>query len=127
LFAWEIDSGRLTALTDAKFGVVTGWIDPAGEFVYYLHDEDGSELGHLVRVPFEGGPPQDLTPGMAAYTLRGLGFDGSGATVAFNPVNADGFALYTVDVTSGIGQPRLLPRDSWETWGALLAARGDLA
>jgi dipeptidyl aminopeptidase/acylaminoacyl peptidase len=127
LFAWEVDSGRLTALTDAKYGVVTGWIDPAGEFVYYLHDEDGSELGHLVRVPFEGGPPQDVTPGMAPYTLRGVGFDGSGGTVAFNPVNADGFALYTVGVTPQIGEPRLLHRDSWETWGALLSARGDLA
>jgi dipeptidyl aminopeptidase/acylaminoacyl peptidase len=132
LFAWDVKSGDLRALTDSRYGVVDGWIDPTGSFVYYLRDVDGSELGHLVRVPFEGGTPQDLTPDLAPYTLRGVGFDRSGATIAFNPINTDGFALYTMDLetmgrTGTVGEPRLLHRDSWENWGALLSAGGDLA
>jgi dipeptidyl aminopeptidase/acylaminoacyl peptidase len=127
LFAWEVDSGRLTALTDARHGVVEGWIDPTGSSVHYLADADGTELGHLVRVPFEGGPEQDLTPDMAPYTLRGVGFDATGSRIAINPVNAGGFAVYTIDVTPEPGEPRLLYVDKWETQGALLSARGDLA
>ncbi|HET8684281.1 MAG TPA: prolyl oligopeptidase family serine peptidase [Micromonosporaceae bacterium] len=125
LFAWDVPGKQLVALTDAKLGVVDGWIDPSGTYVYYLRDEDGSELGHLVRVPFEGGPVQDITPKLAAYTLRGVGFGGS--RLAFNPVNSDGFALYVLDVQPELGEPRLLFRDSWETWGALLSADADLA
>jgi dienelactone hydrolase len=125
--AWDLERQRLTTLTDAPHGVAEGWIDPAGSFVYHLRDEDGTELGHLVRTAFEGGPAQDVTPGLAAYTLRGLGFSRSGRVLAVNPVNADGFALYVIDLLPRLGTPRLLFRDTWETWGALLSARGDLA
>ncbi|HET8684128.1 MAG TPA: hypothetical protein VFM54_19980, partial [Micromonosporaceae bacterium] len=125
LFAWDVPGKQLVALTDAKLGVVQGWIDADGTYVYYLRDEDGSELGHLVRVPFEGGLAQDITPKLAPYTLRGVGF--GGRCMAFNPVNSDGFALYLLDVQPELGEPRLLFRDSWETWGALLSADADLA
>ena len=37
-FAWDVSSGQLRALTDAPHGVVDGWIDPAGTYVYYLVD-----------------------------------------------------------------------------------------
>src|SRR5690349_18922977 len=84
LFAWLVGSDQVNAVTASPHGVTKGWIDPAGEFIYYLRDDDGSELGHLVRVPFEGGPAQDLTPEMPKYTLRGAGFDQSGAVLAFN-------------------------------------------
>jgi dipeptidyl aminopeptidase/acylaminoacyl peptidase len=127
LFAWEVGSGEIRAVTESRFGVSKGWIDPAGEFIYYLHDGDGSELGHLVRVPFGGGPAQDLTPALANYTLRGLGFARSGSLMAINPINAEGFALYTIDLAAGPGEPRLIWRDRWEVQGALLSANGDAA
>src|SRR5688500_12632344 len=127
LFAWTVGTGEVKPLTEDKHGVTQGWIDPAGEFVYYLRDEDGSELGHLVRVPFAGGQAQDLTPALPAYTLRGVGFDGDGELLAINPVNADGFALYTIDLRGEPGEPRLLWRDRWEVQGALLSTEGDLA
>lgn len=127
LFAWQVGSGEVAALTEHKHGVAQGWIDPAGQFVYYLRDEDGSELGHLVRVPFSGGPAQDVTPSLPNYTLRGVGFGGNGNLLAFNPVNADGFALYVLELSGDLGEPRLLWRDRWEVQGALLSADGDLA
>jgi hypothetical protein len=127
-FAWDVPSGELRALTDAPHGVVEGWLEPTATHVYYLADPDGSELGHLVRVPFDGGgEPQDLTPDLAPYTLRGVGFNAAGTLLVLNPVNEDGFALYAVDVAPEIGAPRLLHRDKWEVWGALASARGDLA
>jgi len=135
LFAWEVPAAgsggteRLTPITDAQHGVVDGWLDPAGRFVYYLRDEDGTELGHLVRTPFGGGPARDVTPDLAAFTLRGVGFSRSGNRLCFNPINADGFALYAVDLAPDgePGPPRLLYRDSRETWGALVSAGGELA
>ncbi|HEX6686615.1 MAG TPA: prolyl oligopeptidase family serine peptidase [Candidatus Limnocylindrales bacterium] len=127
LFAWAVSSGQVTPVTQDKHGVAQGWIDPAGEFVYYLRDEDGSELGHLVRVAFAGGPAQDLTPALPNYTLRGVGFDGNGDLLAINPVNAEGFALYIIDLRGDPGEPRLVWRDRWEVQGALLSASGDIA
>jgi dipeptidyl aminopeptidase/acylaminoacyl peptidase len=124
LHAWDARSCAFGASTGDPLSVHEGWIDPPGEFIHHLRDDNGSEFGHLVRIPFGGGEPEDLTPGLAPYTLRGIGFDGDGSLVVINPVNADGFALYAIP--SG-GEPRLLHRDTWETWGALASARGDLA
>ena len=45
---------------ESKNVVVSAFVDPAGRFVYYLQDTDGNELGHWVRVPFAGGPPEDF-------------------------------------------------------------------
>jgi dipeptidyl aminopeptidase/acylaminoacyl peptidase len=135
LFAWDVPerggggTERLTALTDEKYGVIDGWLDPAGRHVYYLRDEDGSELGHVVRVPFGGGQVRDVTPTLDPFTLRGFGFSLGGSRLCFNPVNANGFALYAIDIDDDgePGEPRLLYRDTFETWGALVSATGDLA
>ena len=78
-------------------------------------------------MPFGGGPAQDLTPALPNYTLRGVGFDRAGDLLAINPVNADGFALYTIDLAAEPGEPRLLWRDRWEVQGAILSANGDIA
>ncbi|HZN76536.1 MAG TPA: prolyl oligopeptidase family serine peptidase [Micromonosporaceae bacterium] len=127
LFAWDVPEGRISPLTDAPFGVLDGWLDPTGSHVYYLRDEDGTEHGHIVRVPFTGGEPEDVTPNLAPYTLRGVGFNAAGDLMAFNPVNEDGFGLYVMEVGTTVGEPRLIHQDTWETWGAVLSARGDLA
>jgi dipeptidyl aminopeptidase/acylaminoacyl peptidase len=122
LWAWDTPTGALRPLLDDKLGVSDGWIDPTGEHVYFVPDVDGTEHGHLKRVPYEGGEPEDLTPDLAPFTMRGMGFSADGATVAFNPINADGFAVYVLD---GAG-PRLIFRDTYETWGALPSADGAL-
>jgi dipeptidyl aminopeptidase/acylaminoacyl peptidase len=139
LFGWQVPADGpggpdgLTALTAEPYGVPDGWLEPSGRFAFYLHDEGGSELGHVVRVPAGGQPaggqpPRDMTPDLAPYTLRGLGFSGDGGLLCLNPVNADGFALYAVDgpAAEQPGPPRLLYRDTWETWGALASAGGEL-
>jgi dipeptidyl aminopeptidase/acylaminoacyl peptidase len=63
---------------------------------------------------------------MPPYTLRGVGFNAAGTMIAINPVNADGFAVHAIDLVPEVTEPRLLHRDTWEVWGALPSARGDL-
>ena len=62
LYAWDVPAGKLEQLTDLPAGVMSGVISPDGCYVYYLDDRGGNETGHLARVPFEGGEPEDVTP-----------------------------------------------------------------
>ena len=66
LCAWEVPTGELRHLTDRPEGVVFGFIDSLGRHVYYLDDTGGNEIGHLVRVPFAGGEPEDNDSGFAS-------------------------------------------------------------
>lgn len=124
LNACDLATGVLRPLGSDGEGTGYHWIDPSGEYVYLLPDLDGTELGHLSRLPYTGGPTVDLTPDLPPYTLRGVGFSADGSTVAFNPINGDGFAVYVLDTVPGV--PRMIFRDSWEAWGSLLSADGGL-
>lgn len=86
--AWEVASGRLRPVTASTTGTFEGWIAPDGSALYWLADERGNELGHLVRAPFQGGAVQDVTPELGSYTLRGVGFSRSGNRLALNPIDA---------------------------------------
>src|SRR5262245_26354761 len=55
LYAWDVNSGQLTRLTNQPAGVVAGAISADGKSVYYHHDAQGNEIGHYMRVSFEGG------------------------------------------------------------------------
>jgi hypothetical protein len=68
LYAWDVASGALNQLTDVAKGKGFGAISPDGRWVYYLQNHDGDEIGHFVRLPFAGGPPEDITPDLPAYT-----------------------------------------------------------
>jgi dienelactone hydrolase len=126
--AWEVPSGRLRRVTTSSGGTFSGWIAPDGSALYWLADQGGNELGHLVRAPFEGGEVRDVTPGLGSYTMRGVGFSRSGNRVALNPIDADGFQVYTIDVGPGgeLGAPRLVHRSRYEAWRAMLSADGGL-
>jgi dipeptidyl aminopeptidase/acylaminoacyl peptidase len=126
--AWEVPSGRLRPVTSSPTGTFEGWIAPDGSWVYWLADQRGNELGHLVRAPFEGGAVQDVTPELGSYAQRGVGFSRSGNRLALNPIDADGFHLYTVDLgrDGQLGQPRPVHRSRYEMWLAVLSADGEL-
>lgn len=55
-YAWSLESGALQRLTDASTAVLEAVIEPGGASVVYLHDDTGSELGHLagIRRPGRG-------------------------------------------------------------------------
>ena len=67
LYAWDVATGNLKQLTEQSTGVVNGLISADGEYIYYMHDNGGNEIGHFVRVPFAGGTQEDITPDLPPY------------------------------------------------------------
>lgn len=113
LYAWDVLSGTLSQLTHSEDGVLEGTISPDGRSVYYLRDEGGSERGHYVRIPWDGGEEQDLTPNMPAYAaLYRCAVSENGRAFVFTPTEANGFPLYSLDLRGdgGVGAPRELYR-----------------
>ncbi|MFO7635276.1 MAG: prolyl oligopeptidase family serine peptidase, partial [Caldilinea sp.] len=129
LFAWELDAGSLRQLSDAPHGLWEAWIDPLARHVYYHQDVGGNEMGHLVRVPFEGGAVEDVTPDLPPYTLRGVGFSGDGRWLALNPVSPAGFQLVIVPIglDGTLGAARVIFTSEQEAWYALLSHDGSRA
>ncbi len=108
LHAWDVPSGGLRLLTSRPTGIAAGSLSPDGRFVYYHDDAGGNELGHFVRVPFEGGTPQSITPGLAPYPTFGLWISGTGNRLGFVTADADGYHLHVIDVgiDGRLGSPR---------------------
>lgn len=96
LYAWNVATGGLTQLTSKPEGVFQpGVISPDGAFVYYHDDQKGNEVGHLVRLPFTGGTPEDITPRLPLYESTGYIFSHSGKRFGFLTATQDGFTLYS--------------------------------
>lgn len=101
LCAWEIPTGTLRQLTHKPEGIVLGLLSPDGRHVYYLDDKQGNEIGHYVRVPFEGGDPQDVTPDLAPYSSLAAVFSHAGNLFGMQLAYPDGFHLYVQDMNPG--------------------------
>lgn len=88
IYAWNLPANELRQLTFRPEGVPFGMLSPDGLYVYYLEDRRGNEIGHFVRVPFEGGEPQDITPERPPYSAFGISTSRAGnllgATVSDN-------------------------------------------
>jgi dienelactone hydrolase len=113
LYAWELATGNLRQLTNRPEGVLFGWVSPDGHYVYYLDDALGNEIGHYVRVPFDGNSesaPEDVTPGLPLYASSGMAFSRSGNLLAFIAPDAEGFHVYALDLAPDgkPGAPRKL-------------------
>lgn len=83
LYAWDVPSGTLSQRTTRPRGTVSGVLSPDGQFIYYLYDERGGEHGHDVRLPFAGGPSQDMTPDLPPYRSWDLCFSRAGQRATF--------------------------------------------
>jgi acetyl esterase/lipase len=55
LFAWDRAAGTQRQLTDRREGTLEGFIDPAGESIWWFDDTDGDEFGRWMVEPFVGG------------------------------------------------------------------------
>jgi len=97
LYAWEVESGDLRQLTDVPTGKQFGGISPDGEYIYYLGDDGGNEIGHYVRVPFAGGQPQDITPDMPPYSSNTVAQSLNGRLLGFMTATRDGFIAHLMD------------------------------
>ena len=134
LYAWHIPSGELRQLTDRAEGVRYGFISPDGKYVYYHNDQKGNESGHFVRVPFEGGSAEDITPNLPLYTVAGFSFSDTGNRLAINTATDDGFDIYYLEVgpDSTLSEPIQMGQANplhftALTFGPVLSHNGEIA
>jgi dipeptidyl aminopeptidase/acylaminoacyl peptidase len=126
LHAWDIPTGDLHQLTHQPAGMTVGGISPSGDWIYYLHDRQGNEIGHFVRVPYEGGEPEDITPDLPPYSGYFLAESLDGSRIGLMAANADGFNVYTLDkgADGTLGAPSLLYNSKRYTFGPYLSYDG---
>lgn len=115
VFSWDVPTGQLTQRTNRPEGLIGADISPDGDYIYYLDDQLGNEIGHFVRLPIEGGQPEDITPDLPPYnpgfpfiTPLGLTISRSGNRMAFTGAMEDGSHVYVMDVDDSgeIGKAR---------------------
>jgi dipeptidyl aminopeptidase/acylaminoacyl peptidase len=97
LYAWDVPSGELRQLTDRPAGILFGALSGDGRYVYYHDDQQGNEIGHFARIPFENGAAQDLTPDLPPYSSFAFTSSGSGSDFGFMAADAEGFHIYSLE------------------------------
>lgn len=110
LYGWELATGALHQVTHRPAGTVTGTISQDGRWILYLDDRKGDELGHWVRVPFAGGPQEDLTPRLPLYTSDDLVTNTPSRLVAFTAAMDDGFTVFLIGDEASDEEPRAIYR-----------------
>ena len=110
LYAWEPGDGevRLRQLTDRPGGTAFGYVSGDGRHVFYLDDDAGDELGHFVRVPYEGGEPEDITPGLPSYASDSLQARRGTSGIVFTAASASGHETWLVDSDAAPDERRRL-------------------
>ena len=127
LYAWNPISGKLRQLTFRTEGVPFGTISPDGRDVYYLADNGGNEIGHFVRLPFEGGKPQDITPELPPYSAFGLSISRAGNLAASTVSDDFGFHAIVSKLDSGyVCKPREILRSQKIMFGPSLSYNGEI-
>jgi dipeptidyl aminopeptidase/acylaminoacyl peptidase len=129
LYTWDVPGGGLTQLTDRRTGKAVGLLSPDGRHVYYLDDRDGNEIGHFVRVPFEGGTPEDITPDLPPYAAGGMAISETMNLLACLIAGAEGFQLYCLDLgpAGTLGGPRRVWQSDRIAGGPVLSSGGEIA
>jgi hypothetical protein len=102
LYAWDVPSGSLRQLTDRPAGILFGELSGDGRYIYYLDDKQGNEIGHFVRIPFENGESQDLTPDLPPYSSFAFASSGSGSHFGFVAADAEGFHVYSLETLTHV-------------------------
>ena len=97
-FGWQPATGQLHQVTDTPGGQ-TNFLNIAsdGNWFYYLKDHEGNEIGHYVRIPFEGGDPEDMTPDLPEYSSFGFAFSRNGSQLGFQTADKNGFKIFTLE------------------------------
>lgn len=110
LYAWDVPSDTLRLLTERPTGIILAELSGDGRYVYYLDDQLGNEVGHLVRIPFENGAPHDLTPDLPPYSCWAFASNGSGSHLGFTAADHEGFRAYSLETNADgdIGARRCL-------------------
>ena len=110
LYAWNVVSGEMQQRTNFPTGKMFGFLSPDGEYIYYLKDEGSNEIGHYVRVPFEGGQEEDITPDLPLYASFSMTMGRKNGRLVLMAANQEGFQLFALDQesTQSFKKPRLI-------------------
>ncbi len=129
LHAWDVPSGWFQRLTNRPTGIMAGLLSPDGRSVYYHDDAGGNELGHFVRIPFDGGVPVSITPDMRPYPTFGLTVSGEGNRLGFITADGNGYHLHMIAVGEGgtLGAPHLIHSSSRFLTGLVFSHDGAIA
>ena len=120
LYAWHLLTGELVQLTNRPDGQLLGLISPDGRYIYYLDDKQGNEIGHFVRVPFEGGTPEDITPNLPLYSSFNIDISYAGNLLACTLATSGVFQVYCL----GLGPEGQLgtPRQVYQAAGLVIVS-----
>ena len=129
LYAWDVPANSLRQITNFPTGKMFGYLSPDGRYIYYLKDEGSNEIGHYVRVPFEGGPEEDVTPDLAPYASHSITASADSRHLALLAAMQDGFKLYVLDISAdgALGEPRRIHETKALVQGVHLSADGQTA
>jgi dipeptidyl aminopeptidase/acylaminoacyl peptidase len=132
LFRWQMATEKLTPILDdgTSYSPLYIRLSPDGRYLYFLQDEKGNELGHLMRLTLDDESELvDVTPDMTPYSLRGLEISAAGNMVTFTAVSeADGYQLCCIPLTAE-GKPgplRRIHQHPMEFWEAVPSHSGEL-
>lgn len=124
LYAWNRADGNLQQLTHRPAGVVNGLLSADGEYIYCMQDDGGSEIGHYVRVPFTGGPQEDVTPDLPPYSSLQINQSFRGDMLGMHTASSSGQMLYVF----APGQtPRPIHESQHFFFGPSLSFDGEIA
>lgn len=129
LYAWDVKTGNLRQLTNKPAGMVAGAISPDGKYIYYHDDTQGDEIGHYMRVPFDGGEPENMTPDLPPYNTFTMSQSLNNRVFGFLAAGEKGFQFYTMPIgeTGELGKPQPLYTSRALSFGPSLSYDGDYA
>jgi dipeptidyl aminopeptidase/acylaminoacyl peptidase len=94
LYALELPSGNLAQITERPEGALFGSLSPDGQYLYYLNDMQGNDLGHIVAQSLDTGAIYDLTPNMSIYSWSGIGYSRYGKEIALALAQTNQYNLF---------------------------------
>ncbi len=120
VYAGDVATGALRQATPQPTGIYIGYISADGQSITYLKDDHGNEIGHYVRVPFEGGEAVDITPDVPPYASFNLAESRDGRVLALIAARPEGIEIYVI---AG-GQRKILLKTTAAVRQIILSADG---
>lgn len=96
LYTWDRATGKQRQATDRPNGTTDGMLSPDGRSIWWFSDTDGDEFGVWMRQPFEGGPDEPATPGLAPSYPGGLAIGRDGTAVVGCSTDEEGSTVHVV-------------------------------
>jgi Tol biopolymer transport system component len=126
-YAWDVPSGNLRQITRTPGGhPMHLTLSANGRYIYYLRDQQGNEIGHFVRAPYDGGEPEDLTPELPSYSASSIVVSDSADRLAFIAARDNRFYVYCMEqhADGALDPARLIYESGRMIHGVSLSADG---